>query len=138
MGTTSIVFTDNVEKYRHFILEELKAFNIRCIGQASNGVELLRILGPLKPDVVLLDLEMPVMDGNEALDHIMEKFPETKVIILSMHYEQLLVEDYINRGARGYIPKDEIAGDIKLLVKAIEAVKVGNVFIHHLPPEKQG
>ena len=137
MGSTKIIFTDNVEKYRKVILEELAPFGISCVAEANDGKELLKLLPLVKADVVLLDLEMPVMDGNEALNHIMEKFPETKVIILSMHYEQLLVEDYIMRGARGYIPKDEMAGDINLLVSAIEKVKAGGIFVHHLPQKKQ-
>lgn len=137
MGNTRIIFTDNVEKYRKIILEELKPFGISCIGEAGNGLELLRLLPKLKPDVVLLDLEMPVMDGNEALNEVMKKFPETKVIILSMHYEQLLVEDYLKRGAKGYIPKDEIAGDMSLLAEGIKKVQAGEIFVHHLPEEKQ-
>jgi len=137
MGATKIIFADNVEKYRKVILEELLPYGIVSIGEAANGADLLRLLILLKPDVVLLDLEMPVMDGNEALNEIMIKFPGTKVIIVSMHYEQLLVEDYIFRGAKGYIPKDEIAGDIGLLARAIKKVKEGEIFVHHLPLEKQ-
>jgi len=136
MSSTQIIFTDNVEKYRKLVLEELKEFNIHCIGEAANGLELLRLLKEHHPEVVLLDLEMPVMDGSEALNQIMQLFPETRVIILSMHYESLLVEDYIHRGAKGYLPKDEIAGDISLLAKAIEAVKNGEIFVHHIPPAK--
>jgi DNA-binding NarL/FixJ family response regulator len=137
MGSLKIIFTDDVKKYRSVILSELAPLGVDCIGEASNGTELLRLLMRLKPDVVLLDLEMPVMNGNEALSAIMSQYPGTKVIILSMHYEGLLVEDYIRRGARGYISKDEIAGDIGLLAEAIRRVKGGEIFIHHLPEEKQ-
>jgi DNA-binding NarL/FixJ family response regulator len=137
METTRIIFTDNVPRYRDIIIQDLSLHNIVCISEADNGRELLRLLKSTKPDVVLLDLEMPVMDGNETLDHIMKEHPDTKVIILSMYYEQLLVEDYIRRGARGYIPKDEIAGNIELLVTAIKTVKRGQPFVHHLPVQKQ-
>ena len=137
MDTTKIVFTDNVERYRKIILQELLPYGIACIGEASNGAELLKLLPKVKPDVLLLDLEMPVMDGNETLSHIMEEFPETKVIILSMHYQPILVENYIQRGARGYISKDEIAGDMSLLAAAIEDVKQGKIFVHHLSQRMQ-
>lgn len=137
MEPTRIIFTDNAERYRKVILQELHEHNIRCIGEADHGKDLLRLLKSLKPDVVLLDLEMPVMDGNETLSYIMEDFPGTRVIILSNYYEQMLTEDYIRRGAKGYIPKDEIAGNPALLVKAIEAVKKGETFVHHLPIERQ-
>lgn len=132
METTRIIFTDNVERYRKIMLAELAPFGINCIAEASNGLELLKLLTKKEPDVVLLDLEMPIMDGNEALDHIMDKFPGTKVIILSMHYEHILVENYIQRGAMGYVSKDEIAGNIRLLADAIDEVKKGRVFVHHL------
>jgi DNA-binding NarL/FixJ family response regulator len=137
METTRIIFTDNVERYRRVILAELSSFGISCIGEASNGLELLKLLVKKQPDVVLLDLEMPIMDGNEALNHILEKFPATKVVILSMHYEQILVENYIQRGARGYVSKDEIAGNTRLLADAIEEVKHGNIFVHHLSQRMQ-
>lgn len=132
MGTAKIVFTDNVERYRKVILDELHPYGIECLGEASNGQELLRLLQHVRPDVVLLDLEMPVMDGNEALNHIMAYFPYTKVIILSMHYEQILVENYIERGAMGYVSKDEIAGNPEILAKAITEVKQGRLFVHHM------
>lgn len=137
MDVVKIIFTDNVQKYRKVILKELAPLGIQCIGEAQNGLELLKILPLLKPDVVLLDLEMPVMDGNEALGRLMQKYPDTKVIILSMYYEPLLVEDYVKRGARGYVPKDEVAGNIKLLADAIKKVHAGEIFVHHPPEEKQ-
>lgn len=132
-----IIFTDDKEKFRKAILDELKLYNIECIGQAENGKQLLKLLEVKTPDVVLLDLEMPVMDGNEAMKQIMELYPETKVIILSLYNESLLVEDYIRRGAKGYLAKDEIAGDIELLAHAIERVSEGEVFIS-LRVEKVG
>ena len=129
MSSTQIIFTDNVERYRKSVLEDLKGFNITCIAEASNGLELLRLLKDKRPDVVLLDLQMPVMNGSEALNKIAEEFPYTNVIILSMYYEALLVEDFIRRGAKGYIAKDELL-DIRILSEAIETVKNGGIFIY--------
>lgn len=137
MSTARLIFTDNAEKYRKLISGELLSFGIECIGEAANGRELLKLLRSLVPDVVLLDLDMPVMNGNEALNRIMKDFPSTRVIILSIFYEELLVEDYIKRGARGYLPKEEVNGNIALLANAIEKVMQGEVYVYHLPPEKQ-
>lgn len=133
-----IVITDNVKRFRDLLKAELKSFTfVDCIGEANNGRELLHMLTSQKPDVVLLDLEMPVMDGSETMDHIATRFPETKVIVISSSYEQLLVEDFIQRGAKGYIPKDEILGNFNLLAEGIRMVSNGETFIHHLPTEKQ-
>lgn len=134
METTKIIFADNVERYRKIIINELLPFDISCVGEASNGAELLKLLSKkrIEADVILLDLEMPVMDGNEALNEIMEKHPNTRVIILSIHYQQILVENYIQRGAYGYVSKADIAGNMNLLAEAIHEVKAGKIFVHHL------
>ena len=124
-----IIFAEDKEKFRKAILKELESFNMCCMGEAANGKELLQMLSFKNPDVVLLDLEMPVMDGNEAMVHISKEYPNTKVIVLSLHNDYILVEDYIKRGAKGYIPKDEIAGDIAMLARAIHLVMSGDIFI---------
>jgi DNA-binding NarL/FixJ family response regulator len=131
-----IIFCEDKPRFRKAILDSLEDSSIICIAECGNGKELLEQLTHKKPDVVLLDLEMPVMDGNETMKCISEKYPGVRVIILSMHYEYLLVEDYITRGASGYIPKDEIAGNIGLLIDGIKKVNSGETFIHHLSQEK--
>lgn len=124
-----IVFADDKELFRNAILRELLDYNIDCIGEAANGLDLLEKLSVLKPDVVLLDLEMPVMNGNEAMEAISRLYPKTKIIILSLHNDELLVEDYIKRGVKGYLAKDEISGNVKLLAEAIDKVHKGKTFI---------
>lgn len=131
-----IIYAEDHVQFRTAIVQELESRGITVIGQCSNGKELIRQRA-LWPDVVLLDLEMPVMDGNKTLDYIMEHWPKTKVIIVSMHYEELLVENYINRGAMGYISKDAFAGDIELLVKAITKVSEGSTYVHHVPVQRE-
>ena len=94
---------------------------------------MLKLLKIKRPHVVLLDLEMPVMDGNEAMRRMMELYPDSKILILSYHYEAELVENYLSRGARGYLCKDAISGNVQLLLDAIEKIHDGEVFVHHLP-----
>lgn len=131
--TINILFTEDKELYRKMILAELEEANIRCIGEADNGKELLRQLKTKKPDVILLDLEMPVMDGNEAMNRIIKDFPEAKVLIMSLHCEEELIEDYIKRGAKGYVSKDAICGNITLLIDAIQKIHAGGIYKQTLP-----
>lgn len=58
------------------------------------------------PDVVILDLEMPVFNGKQTLEVLQVKYPEVKVIILSMHYDDSFIAEYMKRGAHGFLPKN--------------------------------
>jgi two-component system response regulator DegU len=93
---------------------------ITMVGEAGNGEELLTLLGNRPADLVLLDLHMPVMHGAEALDIINKRYPDLKVIIISMDFGPFLLEEYIRRGAHGFIPK---GCDIEILLRAIYEIK---------------
>jgi DNA-binding NarL/FixJ family response regulator len=93
---------------------------IAVIGECSNGKELLELLKHKQPDIVLLDIEMPDMDGDETLKVLSSRYPSIKVIIVSMHCGEVLLEEYVKKGARGFIPKD---GDIAVLIQAMREVK---------------
>ncbi|MCD6065214.1 MAG: DNA-binding response regulator [Bacteroidetes bacterium] len=90
------------------------------IGEAQNGKEVLEFLKVSKPDVVLLDIEMPLMNGKETLEIIKKRFPETRVIMLSMHFDASYINEFMVRGARGYLAK---GCDPETLFEAIRAVK---------------
>jgi DNA-binding NarL/FixJ family response regulator len=137
MHPIKIIFTDDKELFRKAVIDVLhESGKIDCIGEASNGKELLQLLKSKKPDVILLDLDMPVMDGNEAMSEVMRIYPESKILVISYHYESELVEDYLRRGAKGYICKDTISGNIPLLVHAINDINEGHLFVHESPPSK--
>lgn len=112
-----------------FYLENIKrclAFSeveIKVVGEVSNGLQLLTMLKAVTPDIILLDLSMPVMDGNESQKLITELYPDIKIIILSGHEEQALMDDYFLRGVKGYVPKSELA----YLVDAIIKVAKGGI-----------
>lgn len=78
----------------------------QVITTASNGRELLDILRLIKPDMVLLDIDMPVLNGLETMRLIKEQYPDLKVIILTMHNENSLTRKLEVLGAKGYLPKD--------------------------------
>jgi DNA-binding NarL/FixJ family response regulator len=92
---------------------------IEVIGEANNGVELLELLAQVPADVVLMDINMPEMDGFEATEHVTVEYPETKVIALSMLNSLPYVQKILNCGASGYLlkttGKDELRSAIKLV-----------------------
>ncbi|MBL7912639.1 MAG: response regulator transcription factor [Bacteroidia bacterium] len=93
--------------------------DLEVIGEAANGEELLELLKHKKPDIVLLDIEMPVMNGGVAFDIIKEKYPKIKVIISTIHNESEYIIEYLKKGANAYVSKDKQAN---CLIDAIYAV----------------
>lgn len=93
--------------------------NLSIVSEVSNGAELLNDFRTKTIDIVLLDLEMPVMGGKEALKVISSRYPSVKVIILSMHYADDFIIDCVGAGARGFLPKN---CDIEKVIDAIYAV----------------
>ncbi len=84
-------------------LEEDGGFEI--VGEAENGSQVLPLVSQTRPDVVVLDLHMPQMDGLICLDQIRKRFPDTKVVILSVSTDERLIESVLKRGASAYIVK---------------------------------
>lgn len=79
--------------------------NIKVVGEASNGVEAIDQLRQKKIDIIIMDINMPKMDGLEATKLITKDYPETKVIALSMYKEISILEKMIQNGAKGYLLK---------------------------------
>jgi len=100
---------------------------IDVVGEAANGFEAVDLARQLQPDIVLLDLVMPEMDGVEATSKILESSPKTKVIILTSFGEQEKVILAIRAGAQGYLLKDIAPDD---LVQAVRQVYSGQVQLH--------
>jgi DNA-binding NarL/FixJ family response regulator len=106
-----------VRKAFTMMLDEQPDF--RMIGHAGNGKELLELMKTDEPDVVLLDIDMPVMNGRQCLGLIRSKFPEVKVIMLSLHKAPALMTEYMANGASAYLHKDV---DMEDLLEAIRSV----------------
>ena len=124
-----IIVADDHELFRKGIISLLKLDSkISIVGEAESGKTCIDLLKRIDADIVLLDLEMPNMDGNEALKIITKRFPRVRVIILSLHYSEILVTEFMSRGANAYLFKN-IKPEI--LFDAIYSVySKGNYFDH--------
>jgi two-component system nitrate/nitrite response regulator NarL len=86
---------------------------------SGNGKEVLQVLNHRKPDLVLMDIDMPVMNGVECLMELRKRYPDQKVLMLSMHAEPAFVREVIGIGANGYLLKTASADEFVLAVKKV-------------------
>ena len=107
------------------LLELEESFEI--VALAGDGIEALECIRTTEPDVILLDINMPNMNGIDCLKQIKSDYPETKVIMLTIHEDAEYLIETINIGAEGYVLKD---ADVSSLMKAIQKVVQGEVYIH--------
>ena len=109
------------------LLKENKSLNI--LFEAENGQDLFEKLKTRTqfPKVILLDIEMPVMDGIETTKRLKQKYPEIKIIILTMHDEEEMIVHLIETGAHGFLPKNE---DIESVIDAIYSVHENGYFFN--------
>lgn len=101
--------------------------NFRVIGEGANGEEAIELVEKLKPDVVLLDINMPDMNGVEATEEILRVSPQSKLIILSIHDEEAYVYKALQQGASGYLLKEM---DVDSLIEALKVVSEGGAYVH--------
>jgi len=99
---------------------------IEIVGEASNGAECLRLVPDLKPDVVLMDLQMPGMDGITAIDHLRREHPQIAIVILTTFNEDEMMVRGLQAGARGYLLKDT---DRENLLDTIQAAVKGETLL---------
>ncbi|MFC4307224.1 response regulator [Cohnella boryungensis] len=101
--------------------------DFEIVGEARNGQEVVEMTGSLRPDMVLMDLNMPIMDGIEASRRIAESYPDTKVLVLTSFSDRSHIVPALRTGAIGYMLK-EVAPE--QLVEAIRSAYKGNVQLH--------
>lgn len=95
--------------------------DLELVGEASNGKEALRLCEQLEPDVALMDLVMPVMNGVQATQEIRERCPQIQVIALTSFPEEDLVQDALEAGAISYLLKNVSAGELAAAIRAAHA-----------------
>lgn len=118
---------DGIESYVKY--EE----DITVIGHANNGEELLALVRARRPNVVLCDIRMPILDGIEATRIILKEFPETKVVAFTMFDQDDAVKQMLAAGAQGYILKNS---SLDVVLEAIRTVAIGKTYYDkkiHLP-----
>jgi DNA-binding NarL/FixJ family response regulator len=96
---------------------------LAVIGEASNGAEAVELARELAPQVVVMDLEMPIMDGIQAARHILRLAPATAILMLSMSAKETCVRNAFEAGAQGYLLKNAVDLDLGGAVKAVASGK---------------
>ena len=103
--------------------------DIEMIAEADNGMQLLNLLKHIEPDVILLDIQMPLMDGITTLPEIRKLYPEIKVIILSMHNDHSMISKLMEVGANSYLTKNS---DSETIYQAIKTCFEQEFFFNEL------
>ena len=122
-----ILIADDHVLFREGMKSLLKSEDgIELIASASDGLEALELAGELSPEIVLMDVTMPRMNGIIATEKIVSKFPDIKVIVLSMHSDRRFIAETLKAGARGYLLKESSP---QTVVEAIRSVAEGNIYL---------
>ena len=126
MARLQIVIGDDHTLFRQGlrkILEERPEWVI--VGEAGDGREAVRLALAMRPDVIVLDIGMPLLNGIDATRQIVKRLPQTRVLILSMHAQEAYVVQALQAGAHGYLLKDSAAQE---LIHAVDVVADGKSF----------
>lgn len=127
MAKIRIVYGEDHMLVRKGICSLLNALqDVELVAEASNGRDALAAVEEHRPDIVLLDISMEIMNGLEATRHVTARWPEVRVIILSMHETEEYVAQALRAGAAGYVLKD---ADITELELALRAVSRGSTYL---------
>lgn len=127
--TISLLLADDHTMVRQSMRRAMEALGFVIVGEAGDGHEAVSLAEQLQPDVVLMDVSMPVLDGLEATRLVKEKRPETQVVILTMHADAAVVRKALSNGAVGYLTKDcsidEVAQAVRLAASGDATVSPG-------------
>ncbi len=130
MNEISVILVDDQMLIREGLKSVLKDYKIKVIGEADNGFDLFDLLRKMEPDVVLLDINIPELNGKETLTILKHEFPHTKTIIFSEYGDEEIVKSFMNNGANAYIPKNT---RVEILIEAIYGVKENGIYTGNLP-----
>jgi len=127
MATVRVLIADDYATMRMALTRALQSEpDIEVVGEASDGYAAVRLAERLRPEVVLMDINMPGLDGIEATRRIVQEDPGIKVIGLSVHCLEFYARQMLDAGAHAYVLKD---GDIDELIEVIEAVCRGQTYV---------
>ncbi|OKL38851.1 response regulator [Pontibacter flavimaris] len=118
----TLAIADDHNLFRKGVLELLKAFEeITLVADASNGAELLEKIESDLPDVVMLDLEMPEMDGVATSRYLLSKYPDVRILVMSTYGDEALVESLLEEGVKGYLLKNSEPDELRQALQALRA-----------------
>jgi DNA-binding NarL/FixJ family response regulator len=121
----SIVLADDHQILRESVRKNFESAGERVVGEASNGEDAVRLAENLQPDVVVMDISMPLLDGVTATRRITESVPGTKVVVLTMHDDIEKTRQALEAGAVGYLSKGCSFADVLETVRAAAAGDTG-------------
>jgi DNA-binding NarL/FixJ family response regulator len=126
MSRARILIVDDHEIFRRglrSLLESRPEFEI--LGEAGDGLQAIEKASELKPDLIVMDVSMPQLDGLQATRQIRKKLPQTKILILSQHDSSHMLSAALEAGANGYVTKSQVS---RCLLSALDAVSSGRPF----------
>lgn len=128
MTQTKIIIVDDHQLFREGV-KRILAFedSFEVVAEGDDGAEVASLYEAHSPDVILMDINMPRMNGVEATENLLEKHPEAKVIMLSIHDDESYVTHALKTGALGYMLKEM---DAEAIVQAIKVVAAGGSYLH--------
>lgn len=97
---------------------------VQVVGEAATGEEAVRETQRCKPDVVVMDLAMPRLDGAQATERILDLHLPTQIIILSMHSDTTMIQQLLRRGVKGYLLKDAVTEELMLAIRSVSQGKI--------------
>jgi DNA-binding NarL/FixJ family response regulator len=123
MARTTVLLVDDHPVVRAGIRNLLdKAPDIQVVGEASNGVDALRLVSELSPDVMLLDMELPGLNGNEVAQKLHKGGSSVRILALSAYDDKQYIHELLSNGAAGYLVKDEVP---EVIIEAVRGVSRG-------------
>src|SRR5215212_5927981 len=142
MGTKTPIRVLVVDDHRH-IHEVISRVligipDISIVGQAANGAEAVRLCEEVQPDLILMDVVMPLMDGMQATERIREKYPDLKILVLSSFQDHESVHQLLRGGAVGYVTKDTLTNDLVNVIRTTmqdKSVFSANIINKLMSPE---
>lgn len=125
-----IVLADDHQLFREGIKRIISGIpGVRVVGEVGDGLALLELLKTTLPNLIILDITMPNLQGIEAAHKIKNRYPQVKILILTMHKSKEYLHRAISAGADGYLLKENAYAD---LISAIEVIQEGNTYISNL------
>ena len=121
-----VLLADDHVLVRQSLKSLLEREGFQVVGEASDGQEAIRKVESLRPDIAVMDISMPILNGVDAARELSRSFPKTKAILLTQHDENQYISEALEAGVKGYVLKSQAASE---LVQAIGQVSRGQVYL---------